>query len=116
METFCHKCGTKNINRKYCSNCGVQLVTQESSPPIQHTHSPKKVQIECPWCKTVNKVAEEKNCRNCGGPLPAIRHNNEGIDKGESPGAPPRELPKVYIKKLKYRNTHFLIGLIFTAV
>ena len=113
MEIFCHKCGTKNIDRETCSNCNAELVKERTTAPVQNH---RKVQLECPWCKTANIVKEEKNCRNCGGPLPAISHNNEGIDKGEAPGNPVRELPKVYIKKLKYRNTHFIIGLIFTAI
>lgn len=114
MEIFCHKCGTKNTDRDTCSNCNTQLQTGFKQEKV-HVRTQKIVQLECPWCATVNKVTNETNCVNCGGPLPAVPHNNDGLDKGQAPGSTPREIPKVYIKKLKYRNTMFMIGFFFTA-
>ena len=114
MEIFCHKCGTKNIDRETCSKCNTKLLVADSSVQAQ-TRTHKIVQLDCSWCGTVNKVSEKTNCVNCGGPLPAVPHNNDGLDKGLPPGATPREIPKIYIKKLKYRNTKFIIGFFFTA-
>jgi len=114
MEIFCHKCGTKNVDRDTCSNCNTQLLSEPKVEKVQ-VRTQEIVQLECPWCKTVNKVTNETNCVNCGGPLPAVPHNNDGLDKGLPPGSTPREIPKVYIKKLKYRNTVFMIGFFFTA-
>ena len=114
MITFCHKCGTKNIDSENCSNCNSRLITDKNKdglPEFVQT----SIQLECPWCKTVNKVIDETNCKNCGGPLPAIAHNNEGLDKGKAPGNPPRNIPNVYIKKLKYRNIYFILGFFFTV-
>ncbi len=114
MVIFCHKCGTKNIDRETCSNCHTQLITNTETKPAP-VFNQEKVQLKCPWCGTVNNVIDETNCKNCGGPLPAISKNNEGLDMGISPGNPPRIIPKVYIKKLKYRNVHFIIGIVFTV-
>ncbi len=115
MEIFCHKCGTKNIDRETCSNCNTKLLVSSPSTRVR-VKTVEITQLDCPWCGTVNKVTTETNCVNCGGPLPAVPHNNDGLDKGLPPGNPPREIPKVYIKKLKYRNTMFLIGFFFTVL
>ncbi len=114
MEIFCHKCGTKNFDRDTCSNCNTLLMLGNNTKKLK-TIRKEKIQIDCPWCSTVNRVTDETNCVNCGGPLPAIPHNNEGMDKGLPPGSVPREIPKVYIKKLKYKNVHFIIGFVFTV-
>ncbi len=112
MIVYCHKCGTKNTDRTTCSNCGTKLLTDINNDGIPEIIQ-EIVQVECPWCKTVNKVTTETHCKSCGGPLPAISHDNSGIHRGDPPPPPPRQLPKVYINKLKYRNTLFIIGIIF---
>lgn len=112
MKIYCHKCGTKNTIGRFCINCGEELIKE----PVKQTFRPtknKKTSLECPWCSTVNYVVEETNCKKCGGPLPAVPQKNNGIDRGKAPDAPPRKLPKKFINKLKYRNVHFFIGLIF---
>ena len=97
---FSLKCGTKNIDRKHCSNCNSLLLVDKNKDGIPE-YIQEAIQLECPWCKTFNKVIDETNCKNCGGPLPAIPHDNAGLDKGKPPGNPPRIIPKVYVKKLK---------------
>lgn len=110
MEIFCHKCGTKNIDRDTCLNCNTKLHTENKAVSVQ-----KIVQLECPWCKTVNRVTDQTHCKSCGGPLPATSEDNSAIDRGAPPENPPRQLPEVYVKKLKYKNIHFIIGIIFTV-
>jgi len=112
MIIYCHKCGTKNIDQEYCSNCNTRLLTDINNDGIPEQFQ-EIVQVECPWCKTVNKVTTETHCKSCGGPLPAISHDNSGINRGTTPPPPLRKLPKIYEKKLKYRNTLFIIGIIF---
>jgi hypothetical protein len=113
MESiYCHKCGTKNTGVKFCTNCGTALLTDVNEDGVPE-YVQETVQLECPWCKTFNKVIHETNCKNCGGPLPAIPHGDSGLDAGKPPGPPPRKIPAVYVKKLKYKNVHFLIGIIF---
>ena len=111
---YCHKCGTKNTDRNNCSNCNSILLRDKNKDGIPEFIQ-ESVQLECPWCKTFNKVINETNCKNCGGPLPAIPTDNSGLDKGNPPGNPPRIIPQVYVRKLKYRNIHFLIGIFFTV-
>ena len=114
MEIFCHKCGTKNFDNTNCTECNTVLSTgNESKAQAPQT---KITQLECSWCSTTNKVTNETNCVNCGGPLPAVPHNNDGLDKGLPPGPTPRTLPKVYINKLKYKNIYFIIGIIFLVL
>ncbi len=112
MIVYCHKCGTKNVDRTTCSNCNAILLTDINNDGIPEKMQ-EIVQVECPWCKTVNKVIDQTNCKNCGGPLPAISHDNSGIKRGTPPTSPPRKLPDIYIKKLKYRSTLFIIGIVF---
>ena len=112
MIVYCHKCGIKNTDRSTCSNCGVKLLIDQNNDGIPE-YVQEAVQVECPWCKTVNRVIDETNCKNCGGPLPAVSHDNSGIDRGTPPPSVPRKLPDIYIKKLKYRSTMFIIGIVF---
>ncbi len=112
MVVWCHKCGTKNVDRTTCSNCNVKLLIDQNNDGIPE-YVQEAVQVECPWCKTVNRVITETHCKTCGGPLPAVSHDNSGINRGTPPPSPPRKLPDVYVKKLKYRNTLFIIGIIF---
>jgi len=111
---YCHKCGTKNTAGKFCSNCNTPLIVDKNKDGVPEFVQ-EAVQLECPWCKTFNKVIDETNCKNCGGPLPAIPHSNKGLDKGNPPGNSPRIIPKIYVRKLKYRNLHFLLGFFFTV-
>lgn len=111
---YCHKCGTKNTAQTNCSNCNTLLISNKNKDRFPEFIQ-KAVQLECPWCKTFNKVIDETNCKNCGGPLPAIPQSNAGLDKGKPPGNPPRIIPRVYVRKLKYRNIHFIIGFFFTV-
>lgn len=111
MTVYCYKCGTKNIDRTTCSNCNTKLLTDENNDGIPEIIQ-KAVQIECPWCKSVNRVINETHCKSCGGPLPAVSHDNSGIKRGAPPPPPPRKLPAVYVRKIKYGNTMFIIGII----
>ena len=114
MEIYCHKCGTKNTKGNYCTNCGEKLIKGSVKPTLLPTDN-EKVSLECPWCSSINYVAEETNCKNCGGPLPAVPKKDSGIGRGKIPDDPPRKLPQKYIKKLKYRNVYFIIGIIFVV-
>jgi hypothetical protein len=54
------------------------------------------------------------NCKNCGGILPLINSPN---DVGTKPPPAPRELPKKYIRRIKYTgNVMSMIGFVFTVV
>ncbi len=112
MTIFCHICGTKNTNRETCANCNTPLVLDRNRDGITDTLN-SIIQVECPWCKTVNKTITKTHCSSCGGPLPEISQDNSGVKRGSSPPPVPRQIPKKYIQKLKYRNTLFIIGIFF---
>lgn len=74
----------------------------------------KQQQIKCPWCKSEFLNPTFSNCPNCGGSLPLI---SAAGDPGEKPPMAPRELPKKYIRRVKYfGNVMSMIGFIFTVV
>ena len=65
----------------------------------------------CPWCETQIPDTSFTNCPNCGGTLSF----SQGSDPGPRPPNAPRELPKKFIKKIKYTNNVWtILGIVFT--
>ena len=68
--------------------------------------------ITCTWCGT-RYTRHQRNCTNCGGPLPGPTPP----EPGEKPPPPPRQIPKAYVRRLYlWGNVVALIGVIFTVV
>ena len=64
---------------------------------------------KCGWCQT-NYVTWQRNCSNCGGPLPPP----PGMDLGPPPPDAPRQLPKGYEFRVKWsRNLTVIFGCAF---
>lgn len=75
--------------------------------------SPKQL-VKCPWCKSEFLNPSFSNCLNCGGTLP-LKPSTGG--PGPKPPMAPRELPKKYVRRVKYYgNVMSMIGFIFTVV
>ena len=67
--------------------------------------------VRCPWCETEIPNPVITNCPNCGGPLSFSRGN----DPGQRPPNAPREIPKLFIKKIKYSNNVWtILGIAFS--
>lgn len=68
--------------------------------------------ITCTWCGT-RYPRHQRNCTNCGGPLPGPTPP----DPGPEPLRPPREIPAAYVRRLYLTgNVPSIIGGVFTAV
>lgn len=66
----------------------------------------------CPWC-TISYVNWQSQCGQCGGPLAQPR----GHGPGPEPLPAPRNLPKVYVRRVRWtQNIGTLAGLGFTAI
>lgn len=68
--------------------------------------------IECSWCGT-QYGRHQRNCSNCGGPLPGPTPP----DAGPEPPPPPREIPEAYVRRLYLTgNVLTIIGGVFSLV
>lgn len=68
--------------------------------------------IECSWCGT-SYARHQRNCTNCGGPLPGPTPP----DPGPEPPPPPREIPGAYVRRLYLTgNVLTIIGGVFAFV
>ena len=68
--------------------------------------------ITCTWCGT-RYTQHQRNCTNCGGPLPGPTPP----DPGPEPPPAPRSIPNAYIRRLYLTgNVPNLIGGIFAVV
>lgn len=68
--------------------------------------------ITCTWCGT-HYPRHQRNCTNCGGPLPGPT----GPDPGPEPPPAPRVIPGAYVRRLYLTgNVPALIGAIFVGV
>lgn len=67
---------------------------------------------KCPWCRSEFRNPDFANCTNCGG---TIEYQQNTADAGPKPAPAPRELPKKFVRRIKYTgNVMTLIGMIFT--
>lgn len=68
--------------------------------------------IKCPWCRSEFKNPSFANCPNCGG---TMEYKENPSDLGPRPPDAPRQIPKIFIKKIKYTgNVLTILGMIFT--
>jgi len=68
--------------------------------------------IKCAWCKSQFVNTSITNCSNCGGTL---EYNMRSGEPGMKPPMAPRELPKKFIRRIKYTgNVMTIIGMAFT--
>lgn len=68
--------------------------------------------ITCSWCGT-RYAHHQRNCTNCGGPLPGPTPPDPGPD----PPPPPRVIPSAYVRRLYLTgNVPNLVGGIFALV
>lgn len=68
--------------------------------------------ITCSWCGT-RYTRHQRNCTNCGGPLPGPTPP----DPGPEPPPPPRTIPDAYVRRLYLTgNVPNLVGGIFALV
>jgi hypothetical protein len=67
---------------------------------------------KCPWCRSEFMNISSANCSNCGG---TIEYQKNTGDAGPKPSPAPRELPKKFVKRIKYTgNVMTIIGMVFT--
>lgn len=68
--------------------------------------------IKCPWCRSQFTNAVISNCTNCGGP---VEFQADTSLLGPKPPMAPRELPKKFVRRIKYfGNVFTMIGMVFT--
>lgn len=69
--------------------------------------------VKCPWCRSQFANAVISNCTNCGGP---VEFQKDKSTLGIKPLLAPRELPKKFVRRIKYfGNVYTMIGVIFTV-
>jgi hypothetical protein len=69
--------------------------------------------VKCPWCRSQFANAVISNCPNCGGP---VEFEKDKSSLGKQPPLAPRELPKKFVRRIKYfGNVFTMIGVIFTV-
>ncbi|MFL5762585.1 MAG: hypothetical protein ACJ77K_01505 [Bacteroidia bacterium] len=68
--------------------------------------------IKCPWCKSEFPNSGLTNCPNCGG---NVEYQLDRRSLGSKPLPAPRELPKKFVKRIKYTsNVMTILGIVFT--
>lgn len=73
------------------------------------------LQRTCGWCGTHVSDASLTNCRNCGGPLPALPADDGRLELGQPPPAAPRRLPDTYRRRVLFsKNVFVILGVVFT--
>jgi len=69
--------------------------------------------IKCAWCRSQFIDNTLINCTNCGGTLEYSKSNSS--ESGPKPPLAPRELPKKFVRRIKYTgNVMTIIGMVFT--
>ncbi len=72
----------------------------------------KNTIIKCVWCRSQFMDTTITNCSNCGGTL---EYKVKTGEPGIKPPMAPRELPKKFIRRIKYTgNVMTIIGMAFT--